>query len=710
LLYPGSTEDEENSVASSVASDEEGSNDEDEDGKPPRGKLESVGFTEFMDSAISKNVLDELLFRGGYLAEYEEVTQRRPATINPNLSPESQSALLLSPLPQHQQLYTHPGRTPYLERRSSGEIFLARHLQSSTSRSPSSSSRLASNPEESGESSSSTDDENEDGSVTRPSRRRRDSGATFASNSIQFDIDQSGSNEDRGRIGRHDIAGRGRGISRRNRSVIPPPSSAANPRSSSVPAPFHPQLHRSVSLGPSERSSSVPAARGRSRGAKKIVQILEGSKDVRPIRALDLCGCVSMAFVSALVEAIATYKLGPPGLFPSTTLAEISESIYSSEDSDDGTMNGSIADTTSSRWSTASSHFGRGLGLGGDEDGKSRQLRRIYFPHLRRLGLSSSLLPTPLLTSLVLSFPYLTHLDLSSTLTSPILLKQLAVAGQQGPGGRAMRLSALSLAKCRLATGEAVVGLLCGDCPPFTSMAAMTEDMEDESWGSGEVVMDLIDISLYGDATYPSPLSSAELRLILTVSPAFTMGRLRTIDLSSTPLTDALLEEHFPPQPHLIELGLSNCRGITIKGVAQLLIEKAPGVEVLTLSNSCRPPTVAVVRAPRTAGRSNASTTTDSNILLVMELHIALLGRVATTQPSSHDPVEAQRELSKRRTNLRVVELDDKTLEAVQGGAGDWKVIWGKGRRGWFVVFRSLSSFFILCSTFSLDTEEDGAE
>lgn len=697
LLYPGSHEDEEESVATDTETndsddDDNVDNDEDDDGMRVRGRLESVGFTEFMDSAISKSVLDELLFRGGYLAEYEE--KKLEPVASPSTSPlysTTSTSLHLSPP-------LHPGRLP-LERRSSGTTFLARHLQSSHSRSPSTHGhglRLAPNVEEVNESATDDDEEMNDVGAGERRSRRRGSGSTFAPAASSYD-DDGMDIEDRGRErgGRSEVGGAGgtgAGRGRRNRSIVPP--SAFISRSMSVPAHHHAHLHRSSSLGISERSSSVPAAYRRSRvgDVRKTIQVLEGSKDVRPIRALDLCGCVSASFLSALDDVIATYKLGPAGLFPPMTMSAVMESRSSSDEDDDGDDEtrteggGSRMDdaASSSRWSGASSY-------GHEEGGTAlkRKLKRIYFPHLRRLGLSSALLPTPLLTSLVLSFPYLTHLDLSSTLTSPILLKQLAIAGQSGPGGRAMRLAALSLARCRFATGEAIVGLLCGDCPPFTSMSSMGEEGgEESSWGSGEVVMDLIDLSLFGDAAYPSPLSGPELRLLLTVSPAFTGGKLRTIDLSSTPLTDAFLLDHFPPQPQLIELGLSSCRGITIKGVAQFLIDKAPGVEILTLSGSCPLPLPTL--APNAARRS----TMDGPTLSVMELHMALLATVASITPSSEDPVEAERELKRRKTNLRVVELDEKTLEGVRGGAGDWKVVWGKGRRGWCVFLFSSSSLF----------------
>lgn len=248
-----------------------------------------------------------------------------------------------------------------------------------------------------------------------------------------------------------------------------------------------------------------------------------------------------------------------------------------------------------------------------------------------------------------------------------------------------MRLKALSLARCRLMTGAAIVGLLCGDCPPFTSMAGMEED---EQWGSGEVVAELTDLSLYGDMTYPSPLSPPELRLVLSISPAFLSGHLRTLDLSSTPMTDAFLAEHFPPQPQLIELGLANCRGITMRGVANLLIYKTPGVEVLDLSNSA--PSAVQVSAPASAARRR--TTNASPSLSIMELHGVLLKSCASVDASRFEAEEAEVMLAMRKTNLRVVELDQKTLEGLQGGAGDWKPIWGKGRRGW-CVSRSLSFF-----------------
>ncbi|GAA6033129.1 hypothetical protein JCM8097_002957 [Rhodosporidiobolus ruineniae] len=414
----------------------------------------------------------------------------------------------------------------------------------------------------------------------------------------------------------------------------------------------------------SERSSSVPASVSGRLWAepvpKRTVQVLEGSLGMQPVRALDLCGCVSRVFVAALEELVGAYKLGPPEVKgPQDAQGGADDE---DEDEDDPFAAGRRTPSI------------RSVRMGLAEE---RVLNRTFFPHLRRLGLASSLLPSHLLTSFVLSFPYLTHLDLASTLTSPMLLKGLALAGQNGIGGRPMRLKALSLARCRLITGPALLGLFCGDCPPMTTMAGLSDD-DNESWGAGEVVSELTDLSLFGDGTYPCPLEGPELRLVLTVSPAFRSGLLRTVDLSSTPMTDEFLTEQFPPQPNLVELGLAHCRAISMQAVATFLTTRANGVEVLDLSHSC----------PSTVGQGISSrrrTTIGQPTISVMELHAVLLAQCASLESSSSNPEEAQLLLALRQTNLRVVELDEKSLEMVQGGAGDWKPIPGKGRRGWYV-------------------------
>ncbi|GAA6005254.1 hypothetical protein JCM11491_002636 [Sporobolomyces phaffii] len=664
--------------------------------QPSLGRLEAVGFTEYMDSSITVEVLEELLFRGGYLAEYEEPEE--PAFMHES----DLSDFASSSESDRTDIFPSPA-TLHAASLSPIEPFNYRHLQSSHSRSPvdsrarsgSISSSIAEEDEtmmqdsdnEGGADVDSVMSDGGGGARTpvgrRPARpthglQRRSSGSAFApprateSSEDDYSADEE---EDRGR----ERFGRNRGLpmtpSQRARQrferSLGPASAFAN-RSASVPAPFHyPQPEpRSHSIAPSERSSSVPASvSGRYDHhrdvPKRVVQVLEGSLEVRPLRGFDLCGCISRVFVAAMGDFVKKYKLGP-ALLRRLSLNEEEEEAESDEDEDVP----SLGRTPSMR----------SVRLGFFED---RTLNRTFFPHLRRLGLASSLLPSHLLTAFVLSFPYLTHLDLASTLTSPILLKGLALAGQNGLGGRKMRLKALSLARCRLVTGSAILGLFCGDCPPLTTMAGISDD-DHESWGAGEVVSELTDLSLFGDGTYPSPLERPELRLILTVSPAFTSGRLRTVDLSSTPMNDQLLLEMMPPQPHLIELGLASCRQLTMAAVASFLSTKAQAVEVLDLSNSC----------PSTAGQTISSrrrTAIGQPTISVMELHTILLSTCASVLPASSNPEEAQFLLALRTTNLRVVELDEKSLELVQGGAGDWKPIRGKGRRGWYVDTATIS-------------------
>ncbi|BGP42401.1 hypothetical protein JCM10450v2_006495 [Rhodotorula kratochvilovae] len=720
------------------------------------GQLCQVGFSEYMDSAITFEVLEEMLFRGGYLAEYEEPDEPLFPELAPSSSESDLDVGLRSPFDP-----SPPHLAP-----SPAEPFHYRHLGSSHSRSPSSdrgtvdggrrrrSSSVSTSIAEEDETMMDTDDEELGSGARTPVGRRpaqwmqrRASGSRFnfgrsSQNTSQTNLEDalqgytsadddfssgaedypngrdfaaadSDEEERRGRerVGRgrmrlpHSQSSGGiasaqqagvsapggessRGRPRLGRPLLPP--HAYLNRSASLPAPFHQQPSLAVGAGgsgfaalaaasrsrprqmsmsrASERSSSVPASvSGRwapEPAPKRTVQVLEGSLAIQPVRALDLCGCVSRVFVSALEEFTKTYKLGPPALTPPPGPGGAMDTV-GEEDEDD-----EMADYPN-RVRTPSV---RSVRMGWAEE---RVLNRTFFPHLRRLGLASSLLASDLLTAFVLSFPYLTHLDLASTLTSPMLLKGLALAGQNGIGGRPMRLKALSLARCRLVTGPALLGLFCGDCPPLTTLAGLSDD-DDESWGAGEVVSELTDLSLFGDGTYPNPLEAPELRLVVSASLAFRSGRLRTLDLSSTPMTDELLLELMPPQPHLIELGLAHCRAISMQAVASFLGHKAPGVEVLDLSHSC----------PSLVGQGISSrrrVTLGQPTISIMELHAVLLSQCASLESSSANAEEAQLLLALRATNLRVVELDEKSLELIQGGAGDWKPIPGKGRRGWYV-------------------------
>ncbi|GAA5984869.1 hypothetical protein JCM10908_002430 [Rhodotorula pacifica] len=722
-----SEESEEDESLDSSTEDEDGVGVRTAGGKKKKdaGQLCQVGFTEYMDSAITREVLEEMLFRGGYLAEYEEPDEPAFPQFDPHSS-ESDLGASLSPTPFH-----HPTAMGGLQPPVSPlEPFHYRDLGSSHSRSPSSdrghllpeevgtgrrrSASITTSIAEEDETMVDTDEEVfGSGAQTPVGRRpavwmqRRPSGSAympsvaappseddFSSGNEHERDEEDGDEEDhrgRERYGRGrgvpqlgsppTFRGRGRfqhlGVSSpgSNSSSMPPPLV----RSSSLPAHSLPQVPRSAHRRPlrqvslsraSERSSSVPASvAGRWQAEpqpKRTVQVLEGSLTMQPLRGLDLCGCVSRVFIAALEDLARTYKLGPPALMPPPSpTAGLMESLAEVDNEDPE------ADTDMGTRTPSVRSMRLGYGI------EERVLNRTFFPHLRRLGLASALLPSHLLSAFVLSFPYLTHLDLGSTLTTPSLLKGLALAGQKGIGGRPMRLKSLSIARCRLVTAASILGLMCGDCPPLTTLAGLTDD-DDESWGSGEVVSELVDLSLFGDRTYPSPLESPELRLIVSASPAFRSGRLRTLDLSSTPMTDQILSELVPAQPHLLELGLAHCRSLTMQAVATFLCDKAPGVEVLDLSYSC----------PSTVGQGISSrrrVTLGQPTISIMELHAILLSQCASLESSSANPEEAQLFLAFRATNLRVVELDEKSLELVQGGAGDWKPIWGKGRRGWYV-------------------------
>ncbi|KAM0749673.1 hypothetical protein T439DRAFT_326551 [Meredithblackwellia eburnea MCA 4105] len=661
----------------------------------PKGRLDAVGFTEFMDSAINLPVLEELLLRGGFLATVSfpaPIPSPPPIQIHPSYSrPRSPPTVSRSARTTANNTHASPPQERGRERvlnafRAARDLAssksptrvieeredqLARFMRNENGRSR----EDEENEEEDSDAESETaSSEASDAFTPFPTRSttlgRRMSGAAFAHGGRRMERRGSGTGflEPGSRQGESG-AGRGggrheeeeeRGRSERGRSRLAPGLAAGGSgissfasRSSSVPAAVF--LRQSTPIGYGARSSSVPAAGGHEERKKRERQestLLEGSKTIRPIRALDLNGCVSQIFIKAIGELIEAYHLGPLRGLAEKTKTESDDEM----DVD-----------------------------GGNEDDEKRTLVRVQFPHLRRLGLAASLLPSAHLTAFVSSFPFLTHLDLTSTLTSPLLLYQLAQFGQAGPGGRSMRLVSLSLARCRLMTGAALVGLLCGDCPPFTSIPTASSSSEDPnnastgSWGSGQVVSTLTELSLYGDSTYPSPLTQPELRLILSHSPAFmAASTLRSLDLSSCPLSDTFLITNFPSLPHLIELGLANCRMITFRAVATLLEDRVPGVEVLDLTGSC------LFLAGPGAAALGRRMGTGTNVS-IMELHGMLLGKVASVEKSGEDEFLEEEKVAKRKTNLRVVELGQKALEGVQGGAGDWKVIWGKGRRGWYV-------------------------
>ena len=346
----------------------------------------------------------------------------------------------------------------------------------------------------------------------------------------------------------------------------------------------------------------------------KLVKKIRGTPlalSCEPIVALDLCGCVSARFASAMEEFLSAHNL-------------VEGASGNQDDSDDDMKQDE--DQTMTGWTS-----GRGL-----------------FPHLKRLGLHSVTLRATLLTPLISSFPHLTHLDITESRATPSFLQALA-------DSKEVKLVSLSLAKCKGLTSDSIRDFLCADFDQRHNVTRMLEDL-----------------SLYGDDTNPTPLTYEDFQLIIANAPCFNSKLLRTLDISSTPLDDTLLSQ-IAPLPRLIELGLASCRNLTLPAVAQFLEKSAPNVEVLDLTNSCTGPVV--------VGRPNT-------FIRPIDLHGQLIGPIAMPDPPPLIPIPGVTpplDLTGRKTKLRVLELNESTLEKLAGGAANWHVIWGNGRRGWYV-------------------------
>ncbi|TFK50115.1 hypothetical protein OE88DRAFT_1809138 [Heliocybe sulcata] len=260
---------------------------------------------------------------------------------------------------------------------------------------------------------------------------------------------------------------------------------------------------------------------------------------------------------------------------------------------------------------------------------------------LERLGFygAKSLAPT-VLHQFILACPSLTHLDLSCTRITPELLASL--------GGSSLRLHSLSLGRCVRLTGESI-------CDFFITAKA---------------VRDVRELSLYGDATFPCPLSEDEVREFLSRAPCITSGKLRYLDLSSARLTREVLLDVCPAQPHLRSLGLSHIPQLPLDAISEFVKTKAPGLEVLTLAGTSPELGYAQVRVPLRAAS--------------LALHAKII-RPLCSAPVSFSlsaPVTAP---VQPPTRLRVIELSPALLGGLGAGAGTWRVVKSKGGRGWYV-------------------------
>lgn len=283
--------------------------------------------------------------------------------------------------------------------------------------------------------------------------------------------------------------------------------------------------------------------------------------------------------------------------------------------------------------------------------GPGERLHFTTYPHLKRLGFFNVAESPTLLAAFVPRCFALTHLDLTGTRADPGLLKLLQANGVTN----GMRLKALGLGKCRGLTEESLLRFFCGPAHAF-----------DEDWKQPLVISELSELSLAGEPTQPTPISLEGTQELLGSKP-FASGNFVHLDMSSVPFTDDVLVL-MAPQPKLVQLGLGACLTLSLGGVANFLATRALAVEVLDISGSCGD-----ARSTIRAGMRSLPP------LSTPDLHTSLVDVVA--RPKSL--MTGSMHLTGRQTALRVVELEEATLTAIQGGANGWKVIWGKGQRGW---------------------------
>ncbi|KAI0925981.1 hypothetical protein AcV5_008563 [Taiwanofungus camphoratus] len=353
----------------------------------------------------------------------------------------------------------------------------------------------------------------------------------------------------------------------------------------------------------------------------------ERRRECRELEAIDLTGCVSAVFVNALTEFVNNHL--------------IDSSASDSEGSE-------------------------------DEDAREARTYRVHsavheepltFPCLQRLGLRGVKSAQPnILNPFILALPSLTHLDLSCTRITPDLLAALGTSPT-------IRLRSLALERCNWLTGESIRDFLV-DAP---------------------AARDIRELSLYGDSTFRSSLSEADLHEILARAPCFRSGELVYLDLSSAPVTKALLLDVCSPQPHLRSLGLSHVRDLELGAVATFLETKAPKVEVLTL-----------VRTSTELGYGGQTVSTRQ---ATIALHAQLI-RPLCTPPFSFSLTPGSK-TAEPPTRLRVIELATPLLTSVGSGAGSWRVVKSKGGRGWYVDVAS--GWIAEPSSSSLYTEGNGS-
>lgn len=374
--------------------------------------------------------------------------------------------------------------------------------------------------------------------------------------------------------------------------------------------------------------------------------------------SLDLCNCTSRYFEAALTKFTEKHLRKFSGRATSTVHEEGDDDIEegdAGEDEDAGRGRERSRGRDSQRTSTShpmTMSRSKSTHRSSDAGAPSKHpARATVFPSVLRLGLNGVYFSTELLTPFVLAFPRLTHLDLSGTRTDDVLLRSLASSVD-------MELESLSLARCSRITSPSITELLV-DSP---------------------VCANLIELSLEGSLLYPTPIAREDLEIILTTAPFMLSGSLRYLDLGGCGLDDALLSL-IPKQPSLIDLGLSASPYISLDRISELLMRRAPNVQVLELVESCEsqgPMSVIKLNSQLLEPCTTTPPMTISEQLLAMGLSRSLSG----ADPSPPDTLPRPRH---PKTNLRVVGLSVPMLKLFPGPMGNWNVILGAGRRGWLV-------------------------
>ena len=370
-----------------------------------------------------------------------------------------------------------------------------------------------------------------------------------------------------------------------------------------------PVLQELLLRGSSSRGRGMPA---RGRGLVIVdhsdpeEEDRERRREYKELEALDLTGCVSAVFTRAVQDFVTAHLLPP------------ASGDTSRSDGEDGVR----------------------------ERGRVRFAppvdEPLTFPAIQRLsvrGMKSIQAQT--LEPFVLAFPSLTHLDLSCTRVTPELLNAL----RSSP---TIRLKSLGLERCNWLTGESIRNFLVES--PATS--------------------NLEELSLYGDFTFPSPLSEQDMTTIFTEAPCFRSGKLVYLDISSTPTTRHLLLDVCADQPKLRSLGISYIRTLDLATITEFLKNKAPNVEVLTL----------VKTSPDLGYADQFVPPRQATITL----HTKLVKPLCTA-PFSFSLTSPQAPPAEPPTRLRVLELAPQMLTSLGGGAGAWRIVRSKGSRGWYV-------------------------